>query len=196
MKTVPQNWVQWDQNEVLPFTGGISFTMRTAKECIVRDIHGLILGMGKGEQEIHVTGDGECIFECETDIWVMPSTRVQERLQRSTEIFTSLDRPAPMSPEMLAIERMMRKNEIERERDRQEMEKRFADRQRTDVRSEPEDDVDKTPASKKKAVRKNTERSSDNSEVKVVVIESEDASTAGIHGKPDDPDGSGTEDSS
>jgi len=186
MKTVPQNWLQWDVKEVLPFTGGISFSVRTATPVIIRDIHGLILGYGEGEQEITVTGDGECLFECDTDIWIRPSTRVQERLQRSTEVFTSLDRPAPLSPEMLAIQRMMRKNEMERERDRQEMEKRFADRQHENARSEPVIDVEETPTDKKKKVRANSKSGGDDTSEQIEPDESANADAVEPVGKDAD----------
>lgn len=153
MKTSPSDWVQWDKNEVLPFDGGISFHVRTSTPLTVRNEYGLILGHGVGQQEIAVTGQGEIGFDCETEIWVRPSSRVQERLQTSPEIFTTLDRPSPMSPEMQAIHRMMRRNEIEREKDRQAMEKRFADRSRIDNRSEPEPVASKASAKTKEKVR-------------------------------------------
>jgi len=153
MRTSPQDWVQWDEKEVLPFEGGISFHLRTATPCLVTNEFGLILGYDLGQQEILVTGKGEVRFQCETEIWLRPSSRVQERIQASTEIFTSLDRPSPLTPEMQAIHRMMRRNEIERERDRQEMEKRFADRTRNDDRPEPRKALEKTSANEKEKVR-------------------------------------------
>lgn len=51
------------------------------------------------------------------------SARDQTRYRTSDEKFTSLDRPAPLSPEMLAIERLMRRNSIEREKDRANIER-------------------------------------------------------------------------
>ena len=153
MKTSPSDWVQWDEKEVLPFDGGISFQIRTVKPCIVTNEFGLILGFGNGQQEIVVTGKGEISFSCASDVWLRPSSRVQERLQKSSEIFTSLDRPSPLTPEMQAIHRMMRRNEIDRERDRQDMEKRFAARSREDARSESATDASKASAAKKEKVR-------------------------------------------
>jgi len=154
MRTSPSDWVQWDDKEVLPFAGGISFQIRTVKPCIVTNEFGLILGFGTGHQEIVVTGEGEISFSCASDVWLRPSSRVQERLQKSTEIFTSLDRPSPLTPEMQAIHRMMRRNEMDRERDRQEMEKRFADRSRENTRPEPASDAPKASAAKKEKVRR------------------------------------------
>ena len=153
MKTSPQDWVQWDEKEVLPYEGGISFHIRTENPCVVKNEYGLILGFGTGQQEIAVTGTGEITFKCKGDIWLRPSSRVQERLQASPEIFTSLDRPSPLSPEMQAIHRMMRRNEIEREKDRQEMEKRFAYRSREDAGPKPKEDAPKAPAKKKAKIR-------------------------------------------
>jgi len=159
MKTSPSDWVEWDKNEVLPFDGGISFQLRTVKPCVVKNEFGLILGFGTGHQEIVVTGQGEITFSCPSDIWLRPSSRVQERLQKSTEIFTSLDRPSPLTPEMQAIHRMMRRNEIDRLRDREEMEKRFADRSRENARSEPSGDAPKASATETEEVLENVERS-------------------------------------
>jgi len=153
MKTSPSDWVLWDEKEVLPFDGGISFHVRTSTPLVVINEFGLILGFGIGQQEIAVTGKGEITFDCDSDIWLRPSSRVQERIQASSEIFTTLDRPSPLSPEMQAIHRMMRRNEIEREKDRQDMEKRFADRFREDARPKPSVDAQKTPAKKKEKVR-------------------------------------------
>lgn len=183
MRTSPQDWVQWDQNEVLPFEGGISFHVRTSTPCLVLNEFDLILGYNTGEQEIAVTGKGEVKFECKTDIWIKPNSRVQERLQASPEIFTTLDRPATLSPEMQAISRMMRKNEIERMRDRQEMEARFADRQRNDDRPEPKTDAQKEPAEAKKKVGADPSGGGSDPKEPSEPIKGEDAKTDGISGK-------------
>lgn len=73
---------------------------------------------------------GEC--------FVVDPARVQSAEKTSEEVFTSLDRPAPMSPEMLRIHQLQRKNEIERERMRAEMEKRINDAIATSRKSRPE----------------------------------------------------------
>lgn len=57
--------------------------------------------------------------------WIRFSAIDQTVERMSDEIFTSLDRPAPMSPEMRAVHELMRRNEIEREALRNEMEERF-----------------------------------------------------------------------
>jgi len=193
MKTSPSDWVEWDDKEVLPFEGGISFQVRTVKPCIIKNEFGLILGFGSGQQEVVVTGQGEISFSCASAIWLRPFSRVQERLQRSTEIFTSLDRPSPLTPEMQAIHRMMRRNEIDRELDRREMEKRFADRSRENARSELGDDAPEAFSAKKEKVRKNPERSVVDTEDETFAS-SEDASSSGISGSETKPDkGSATD---
>jgi len=181
MKTSPNDWLSWDEKELLPFTGGIHFHLRTVEPITVTNEFGLVLGHGTGEQEIAVTGDGECHFQCNGAIWLRPSSRVQERLKASTEIFTTLDRPAPMSPEMQAIHRMMRRNEMERERDRQEMEKRFADRQLIDVGSQPASDVGKAQTDQKKKVRKDATGSSVGTTEQSEPPSGEDAAPTGKH---------------
>jgi len=194
MKTSPQDWVQWDQNEVLPFEGGTSFHIRTENPCVIKNEVGLILGLGSGHQEIAVTGQGEITFKCKGDIWLRPSSRVQERLQASPEIFTSLDRPSPLSPEMQAIHRMMRRNEIERERDRQEMEKRFADRSRENARSEPSRTSKKASASETETVLEDVDGSAVSSENEEPES-SEDVETVRVSGSRAKPDKSSAKDS-
>lgn len=195
MKTSPSDWVQWEQDEVLPFEGGISFHVRTETPCLITNEFGLILGYGQGQQEVAVTGKGEISFTCETDIWLRPSSRVQERLQSSPEIFTSLDRPSPLSPEMQAIHRMMRRNEIDRETDRREMEKRFADRSREYNRPKPETDAQETPATEKKKVGVDTGASGSDPEDEQPAT-SADAKSAGVSGSKATSNDSGSTDSS
>lgn len=195
MKTSPSDWVQWQQEEELPFEGGISFHVRTETPCIIKNEFGLILGFGQGQQEVAVTGKGEILFQCESDIWLRPSSRVQERLQASPEIFTSLDRPSPMSPEMQAIHRMMRRNEIERERDRQKMEERFAIRSRENDRRKSETDAQEAPATKKKKVGGGTVAIDSDIEDEKSTSSSDDE-IAGVSGSKTNTNESGTTDSS
>jgi len=194
MKTSPSDWVQWDEKEVLPFDGGISFHVRTETPCVIKNEFGLILGFGTGQQEVAVTGKGEITFKCKSDIWLRPSSRVQERLQASPEIFTTLDRPAPMSPEMQAIHRMMRRNELEREKDRQEMEKRFADRSREDTRSEPSKDARKASTKEKDEVLEDSERG-DSSPEDEASNPSKDAAAVGVSKSKGTSNGGGSADS-
>lgn len=53
------------------------------------------------------------------DVFVGQSNIDQSTYATSDEVFTTLDRPAPMSPEMTAIARMVRANELEREKMRE-----------------------------------------------------------------------------
>ncbi|AXL15630.1 hypothetical protein [Microviridae sp.] len=70
--------------------------------------------------------------------WIKDRAITQTMASTSTEVFTTLDRPAPLSPEMAAIQRMQRKNELVRERDREEMEMRYAELQRRNERATAE----------------------------------------------------------
>jgi len=180
MKTSPVDWLCWDQNEALPFTGGVAFTIRTVKPVSCTNEDGLPLAFGTGQQEVSVTGDGEITFKCASSVWLRPSTRVQERLQRSQEVFTSLDRPAPMSPEMIAIQRMMRKNEMDRERDRQEMEKRFANRSKPQSGNESSKASGSAPAEKADAVVEDPSRGGVGSEKPKSPETSADAPSDGV----------------
>ena len=79
-----------------------------------------LLGGGAIEYEVNAFG-GFLRVVSSGRVWVdfhVADQRV-ERLDQA--IFTTLDRPAPLSPEMAAIQRIMRRNEIDRERDRQAM---------------------------------------------------------------------------
>lgn len=61
-------------------------------------------------------------------VWACYTSLEQVAVRQSDEIFTTLDRPAPMSPEMRAVHEMMRRNEIERERMREMMEREHNER--------------------------------------------------------------------
>jgi len=183
MKTSPQDWILWDKSEPLPFSGGVSFHIRSILPASVKNEFGLVLGFGTGEQQITVTGDGEIHFACKSDIWLRPSSRVQERIQRSTEIFTSLDRPAPMSPEMLAIQRMMRKNELDREMDRREMEKRYHDlnKPKRHAEKQSQSDARKVSADEAETLRADPGGSGDNASDKAKPTNGADDDNAGGH---------------
>lgn len=75
----------------------------------------ILVGYGTDPFEIDIT-PGFFRVACDARCWISPG-RVEQTIYRTTdEVFTSLDRPAPLSPEMMAISRLMRQNEIERER--------------------------------------------------------------------------------
>lgn len=186
MKTNPLDWVQWDTSEILPFEGGTSFLVRSDQEITVKDSFGLLLGMGAGEIEVEVTGSGNIHFHGASDVHLKPRSRIQERIAQSEVTFTSLDRPAPLTPEMAAIQRMMRKNELDRERDRQIMEQRFNDQQsRSKHRPEPgapspmEVPSGKGAAKPKKAVVKDPARGAADPDRAAPAESGSDAQTAG-----------------
>lgn len=64
-------------------------------------------------------------FDTEGTMFVKPRAVMQTQRKSSSEIFTTLDRPSPLSPEAEAVARAARKNEIEREAMRAEMERRY-----------------------------------------------------------------------
>ena len=86
-----------------------------------------------GETEV-LAGYGDTPFEiemlpgsfrvaCEQRAFIKSGSVQQASFKATDEVFTSLDRPSPLSPEMLAIQRMSRANEIERERLRTRIER-------------------------------------------------------------------------
>lgn len=58
-------------------------------------------------------------------VFVHVPVRDQTNFRQIFDCFTSLDRPAALSQEQLAIERLVRRNSIERERERGQMERRI-----------------------------------------------------------------------
>lgn len=78
----------------------------------------------EGDAEISVSLYEDCEIVCEgADVWYKPPAFDQTAYKTSDVSFASLDRPAPLSPEMAAIERMMRRNALDRERDLARMER-------------------------------------------------------------------------
>ena len=91
------------------------------------------------------------------DVWWIDHTVDQTNQRTSDLVYTSLDRPAPLSPEMLRLEQMIKRNAIDRERIRSELEE--IRHERTHPRNPPRS-VDQTATStdtaKKEAPRKAT----------------------------------------
>lgn len=87
----------------------------------------VLIGYGAGEQIIDVPPDTYVRFRSEGRVWVQQTQRDQGT-EESTETYATLDRPAPLSPEMRMIQMMMMKNQREREHDRAEMERIRAER--------------------------------------------------------------------
>lgn len=84
-----------------------------------------LVGVFEGELEVRCRrGDPNRLrIATEGRVWTAYTSLEQVAVRQSDEIFTTLDRPAPMSPEMRAVHEMMRRNEIERERMREAMER-------------------------------------------------------------------------
>jgi len=155
MKTNPKEWIEWDQSEPLPFEAGVTIEVRSETPVVVTTSYGLLVGAGDYTCTSEVTGDGELNFKSESPVFIKPSARVQDRIAQSEEVFTSLDRPAPLTPEMMAISRMLRQNEIQREKDRARMEQLYADRSASLSGGKPEKPAKEKTAGKTEAVREN-----------------------------------------
>ncbi len=117
---------------------------------------------GKGKKPV-LAGKGT-VFEVEMakgffsivsegEVYVSDNLINQQMLKVHDEVFTSLDRPSPMSPEMLAIARMERQNELQRE----EYTRRLINAENNAraaaerLRRADNVDVDEAPATEKKA---------------------------------------------
>ena len=87
---------------------------------------GQLLGAFSGVFEFKLTEQAQVTFDCEGDVFLHMNAINQTQEKSSNEVFTTFDRPEPMSPEMQAIMRLAKKNELAREADRAEMEKRYA----------------------------------------------------------------------
>jgi len=190
MKTNPSEWIEWDQSEPLPFEAGVTLEVRSITPVTVTTAHGLLVGAGDCSCACVVTGDGELTFKSDSPVFIKPSARVQDRIAQSEEVFTSLDRPAPLTPEMLAISRMLRQNEIQRENDRRKMEKLYADRSASLAANQSGKPAKEKSPGKKEAVREDASGGDDDAEMQAGDPRGEDAQTDGVSdGKPSDKGG-------
>ena len=103
--------------------------VNASEACVARS-GGLVLASGIGDLVIDLKRPSMVQFDTEGKIHVYPRAVTQTQEKSSERVFTTLDRPAPMSPEMLAIYHMQRKNELEREWQRKEFEKRYEEQER------------------------------------------------------------------
>lgn len=106
---------QWDVEDVLAVGEQVQrLFLNTLAQTVVESEAGVFSGCGKFDGlvkgDVHIYSDDR--------VWLKGGARNQLAQKTSDEIFTTLDRPAPMSPEMAAIRRMQRANELERERTR------------------------------------------------------------------------------
>lgn len=116
-----------------------------------------LVKIGIGEFEVKLPRGAFVRFESEGRVWIKLTARAQDREKASNEVFTSLDRPAPMSPEMQMMMRFQRQNEIAR----QQMYERLEDalRRRNDDLPKTDKRVGETAAaSAKTAVRAKPKR--------------------------------------
>jgi hypothetical protein len=108
---------------------------RSEKPCYVyqwNDEKGIEVLAGYGQNPFQVLMElGTFRVESEGRVWMSSEVAQQSSYLTSEEKFTTLDRPNPLSPEMQAVQRMVRMNELARERDRAEMEARLNDIRRT-----------------------------------------------------------------
>lgn len=122
------------------------------------DDQSILAGQGQGELELRIKISGVVEFVTKGRVWHFASVAAQTTKATSDEIFTTLDRPSPLSPEMAAIQRMMKQNEISRDHDREMMRQMINASQRSNVRTNDKNDVVEDPAEETKSLRTKPER--------------------------------------
>jgi hypothetical protein len=90
----------------------------------------VLAGYGKDPFVINME-IGEFKIESKGKVYMASEIADQTAYVVSDEKYTSLDRPPPLSPEMQAIRRMVRANEIARDKQMRELEARYARDKRT-----------------------------------------------------------------
>jgi len=82
----------------------------------------VLCGHGVGESEITIRGKARPLrIVSNGRVWIKDTKRDQTKVIIDPDVFTTLDRPPLLSPEMLAVQQMLKRNEIERERERSAM---------------------------------------------------------------------------
>jgi len=95
----------------------------------------------------------------ETRVWVSGFSKQKTAYKVSDRVFTSLDRPPPMSPEMRAVYEIQRRNEIERAKMWDKMERKVdAIRARTQPERPPKLSSQETSSAKEDTIRKDAAR--------------------------------------
>lgn len=90
----------------------------------------------------------------ETRVWVSGFSKQKTAYKVSDRVFTSLDRPPPMSPEMRAVQEIQRRNEIERLKMWELMERKVdAIRARSQSERPPERGAQKASSANEDSVR-------------------------------------------
>lgn len=101
----------------------------------------ILAGYGSATFEIEMP-PGHFIVRSEGRVWIAQNAINQLVEATSEEVFTTLDRPAPLSPEMAAIARFVRQNEIEREKIRETVEN--VERDNAELRRQRSGNKDRT----------------------------------------------------
>lgn len=119
-------WVPWDLDHALQTPGAIALRVRADELARVYAVdqegEALLVGYGIGQLEITApAGYREVRCICEGNVWLQQIARDQTVFASSDLVFTTLDRPPALSPEMQAIQRLSRANELWRERLRAEL---------------------------------------------------------------------------
>jgi hypothetical protein len=91
----------------------------------------VLAGYGHAPFVVHMEV-GEFKIESKGKVYMASEVADQTAYITSDEKYTSLDRPPAMSPEMAAITRMVKANELRRERDLRELEARYERRTQQD----------------------------------------------------------------
>ncbi|AXL15622.1 hypothetical protein [Microviridae sp.] len=108
-------------------------TVRASERCTIYEAdnpegeNANMVAIFEGETTVRLTQPFVQILT-EGDFWWFDRAINQTNKKSTDIVYTSLDRPAALSPEMLAIQQMVRKNDLEREQMRQEMERLVYDR--------------------------------------------------------------------
>jgi hypothetical protein len=119
------DWATLSTNEVIEWSGNNRAAILLRLEqpgCVYgSDNPGfaeeLLLGKGDGQIEIEAFGFGDLYVRVDTEgrCWVQERAGDQTVHKMHEEVFTSLERPPKLSPEMEMIYRMSRQNELMRE---------------------------------------------------------------------------------
>jgi len=87
-----------------------------------------LVALFEGETRIYLRGPYFTVLTNGDFYWLNPAVDQSYSKQYPDVKFTSLDRPSPMSPEMRAIHEMQRRNELERDRFREQVEREAHER--------------------------------------------------------------------
>lgn len=124
----PDQFRPWPKTTALPIPGHQNIIVRSeAREMVYwaptkKSKRPILAGGGLEEFELTVNG-GFLFHRAEHGMWFYDKSKDQKTVRISDETFTSLDKPAPMSPEMMAIHRLQKRNEMAREQQMRQIER-------------------------------------------------------------------------